>query len=130
MFGWLKKRFLRFRREAVVLAYAVRDPATPVILRITSLAAALYLVSPIDLIPITVPFFGIVDDLIIVPGITALVAKRLPEPVRLRADRKAEMWISRWLKRPLLVAAILFATLMAIWIGLLWLIGYWLWGGA
>jgi len=130
MFGWLKKRFLRFRREAVVLAYAVRDPATPVILRITSLAAALYLVSPIDLIPITVPFFGIVDDLIIVPGITALVAKRLPEPVRLRADRKAEMWISRWLKRPLLVAAIVFATLMAIWIGLLWLIGYWLWGGA
>jgi len=130
MFGWLKKRFLRFRREAVVLAYAVRDPATPVILRITSLAAALYLVSPIDLIPITVPFFGIVDDLIIVPGITALVAKRLPEPVRLRADRKAEMWISRWLKRPLLVAAIVFAILMAIWIGLLWLIGYWLWGGA
>lgn len=128
MFNWLKQRFLRFRREAVVLAYAVRDPGTPFVLRIASLAAAIYLVSPIDLIPITVPVVGVLDDLVIVPWITALVARRLPEPVRLRAGARADRWIHRWLKRPLLVAVIALAVLILIWAGLLWLIWHWIWG--
>lgn len=111
-----------------MLAYAVRDPDTPFLLRITSLAAALYLVSPIDLIPITVPVLGVMDDLVIVPWTTALVAGRLPEPVRLRAGAKADRWIQRWLKRPLLVAVIALAMLVLIWIGLLWLVWHWIWG--
>ncbi|MFD1332608.1 YkvA family protein [Methylopila musalis] len=130
MLRWLRQRFLRFRREAVLLAYAVRDPDTPWGLRIASLAAALYLLSPIDLIPITTPVFGVVDDLVIVPWITALVARRLPENVRLRAGHKADVWTARWLKRPLLVAAVALAVLVAIWIGVLWLIARWLWGAS
>lgn len=128
MFNWLKQRFLRFRREAVVLAYAVRDPDTPFLLRAASLAVALYLISPIDLIPITVPVFGVLDDLVLVPWITALVAKRLPGPVRTRADAKADLWFRRWLKRPLLVAGVVLVVLVLIWAGLLWLIWHWLWG--
>lgn len=122
MFGWLRQRLLRFRREAVVLLYAFRDRETPWVLRLGSLAAALYLLSPIDLIPFTVPVLGVVDDLVIVPWITSLVAGRLPEGVRMRAGAKADRWISRWLKRPLLALAVAAVALVAVWAGLLWLI--------
>lgn len=57
--GVLKRRFLSFRKEAVVLWYAFRDPRTPFALKVASLLTGLYLASPIDLIPFNVPFLGI-----------------------------------------------------------------------
>lgn len=118
----LKRRFLSFRREAVVLWYAFRNPQTPFVLKAASLLTGLYLVSPIDLIPFTVPFLGVVDDLLIVPLAVSFIAKRLPPGVHEEAGRKADLWIARWFKRPLLAAAVILAVLVAIWAALLYLI--------
>lgn len=120
--GVLKRRFLSFRREAVVLWYAFRDPQTPFVLKGASLLTALYLVSPIDLIPFTIPFLGVIDDLVIVPLAVGLIAKRLPASVHEEAGRKADVWMARWLKRPLLAALVILAVLIAIWVALLYLI--------
>ena len=118
----LKGRFFAFRREAVVLWYAFRNPQTPFALKAASLLAGLYLLSPIDLIPFTIPLLGVVDDLVIVPLAVSLIAKRLPPGVHEEAGRKADLWIARWFKRPLLAAAVMLAVLVAIWAVLLYLI--------
>lgn len=120
--GFLKRRFLRFRLDAVALWFAFRDPRTPFPLKVASLFTGLYLISPIDLIPIMVPFFGLLDDLIIVPLAVGFITKRLPEPVRIDTKRKADRWIARWFKRPLLALAIIVGVLILIWLVLLYLI--------
>ncbi len=122
MLGLLKRRFLLFRREAVTLWFAFRDPGTPRHLKAASLLAGLYLISPIDLIPFAVPVLGIVDDLIIVPLAVGFITRRLPKAVHSNAGKKADLLIARWFKRPLLAAAIILGVLVLIWAGLLYLI--------
>lgn len=126
--GFLRNRFLRFRREVIVLFYAFRHPSTPAHLKVASLALALYLLSPFDLIPIFIPFFGLLDDLIIVPLGVSMVAKRLPPRVYEEADQKAGRFIGRYIKRPLLFAFLALLGLLLIWAGLLWLIWWLIWG--
>ncbi len=117
----LKARFLRFRRELVVVAHAVRHRDTPLHLKLAGVLLFLYLISPIDLIPILVPVLGVLDDLIIVPWGISVVVSRLPAPVRQQAEADADRWIRRYIRRPLLVLAMVLLALILIWTGLLWL---------
>jgi len=119
--GIIKRRLLSFRREAVILWFAFRDPRTPAALKLASLAAALYLVSPFDLIPFTIPFFGVVDDLVIVPLAVRLIARRLPPGLYDEAGRRADRWIARWFKRPLLALALILLALILVWAVLLYI---------
>jgi uncharacterized membrane protein YkvA (DUF1232 family) len=50
---------------AGLIAKLVRDPALPRPVKIALLAAAVYLVSPIDLVPDFIPVLGYVDDLLL-----------------------------------------------------------------
>ncbi|MGQ3673792.1 YkvA family protein [Xanthobacter sp. TB0136] len=128
MLKFIRQRFVRFRKEAVVLWFAMRDPQTPRSLRIASIAVALYLLSPLDLIPFTIPVLGVVDDLIIVPLAVAWICRRLPMPVQARAQGQASLFITRWFKYPLLALAVIVIALVLVWAGLLWLLWRW-WGG-
>lgn len=122
MLNFLKRRFFLFRREAVMLWFAFRDPRTPAYLKAASLLTGLYLISPIDLIPFAFPVLGVVDDLIIVPFAVSFITRRLPGDVHGNAGDRADRWIARWFKRPLLAAAIILGVLVLIWVGLLYLI--------
>ncbi len=128
VFRLIRQRFLRFRREVVVLWFAARDPATPRILRVASLAVALYLLSPLDLIPFTIPVLGVVDDLILVPLAVSFISTRLPAPVKERAQGRASVFVARWFKYPLLALVVILTSLVLVWAGLLWLLWRW-WGG-
>lgn len=119
---FIRQRFLRFRREAIVLWYAFRHPNTPVHLKIASLAVAAYLLSPFDLIPIVVPVFGLLDDLIIVPFGVSQIVKRLPQEVHNDADAKASRWLGRYVKRPLLWLAGAIGVLIAVWLVVIYLV--------
>lgn len=118
----LKGRLLRFRREILVVAYAIRDPRTPWHLRLAGAGLLLYLASPIDLIPLVVPVFGIVDDLILVPWGLSRVVGRLPGEARADAEADALRFIHRWVRRPILFFALLFTVLTVLWALLLWLL--------
>lgn len=97
---------------ARLIARLVRDPVLPRAVKIALAAAAVYLVSPIDLLPDFVPFVGYLDDVllvsVIVDGIVnhvdrALVLKYWPGTVasldRLsRISRFLAMWVPRRLK--------------------------------
>ncbi len=72
------------RGDARLLWRALRHPASPAWLKFGTLGVALYLISPIDLIPDVIPFFGVLDDIVIVPLAIRWLLGRLP--AQLRAD--------------------------------------------
>ncbi len=119
--GAVRRRFLRFRREIIVVAYAVRHPATPWRLRLAGLGLMLYLAMPVDLIPIFVPVAGLVDDLLIVPWGLGMVVRRLPARARADAEASAAQFIDRYVARPLRFLLILVLTLLVVWAAALWL---------
>lgn len=119
--GALRRRFLRFRREIIVVAYAVRHPDTPWRLRVAGLGLILYLAMPVDLIPIFVPVAGLVDDLLVVPWGLGMVVRRLPAGARADAEASAARFIDRYVSQPLRFLLILLLTLLVVWAALLWL---------
>lgn len=122
----LKGRFLRFRREILMVLLAIRNPATPLHLRIAGLLLVIYLMSPLDLIPVMIPVLGLLDDLIIVPWGMSMIVKRLPEDVRASSEIRAERLIQRYVRRPLLFLGLLVLGLVLVWVTILWLLWYFL----
>lgn len=76
-------------REALILAFAVRDPATPLPLRLAAVAALAYVISPVDLVP-DLPVIGWVDDLLVVSLGVPFLIRRLPPAVYVRASARAQ----------------------------------------
>jgi len=75
------------RGDAQLLWFALRHPLAPRWLKPAVALMALYLLSPIDLLPDTLPLLGMVDDLVLLPLALGFVVKRLP--AALRADYAA-----------------------------------------
>jgi uncharacterized membrane protein YkvA (DUF1232 family) len=81
---WKRAVFLwtLLRTDAMRVWAALRHPATPGWFKLGVGVVALYLVSPVDLIPDVVPFLGVVDDLVLVPMALRWLLARLPSQVR------------------------------------------------
>jgi len=77
------------KKEILVLYYGFRDQRTGIGPKLITLLAMIYLISPIDLIPDFIPFFGYLDDLILVPLLLNLAVQMLPVEVRERSMDKA-----------------------------------------
>lgn len=71
------------------LWFALGHPQAPGWLKGGAAALALYLVSPIDLIPDVLPVIGVMDDLIIVPLVLRWLLSRLPAEIRAYAEQRA-----------------------------------------
>ena len=69
------------RGDARTLWFALRHPAAPGWLKLGAALIALYLVSPIDLIPDVIPVIGMVDDLVLVPLAIHWLLKVLPPEI-------------------------------------------------
>jgi len=85
----LRKLAKEMGREALILAFAARDPATPLPLRLAAVAALAYVISPIDLVP-DLPLIGWVDDLLVVSLGVPFLLRRLPPSVYVRAAARAQ----------------------------------------
>jgi uncharacterized membrane protein YkvA (DUF1232 family) len=60
---WKLGRLLTSFRKELLLAWAVlRDPRSPRAAKLVTVLAALYIVSPIDFVPDTIPILGWLDD--------------------------------------------------------------------
>ena len=74
----LGRLFTMFRKE-LMLAWAVlRDPRSPRSAKIVTVLAALYVISPIDLIPDAIPILGWLDDGLIAYFLLQVAFKFLP----------------------------------------------------
>lgn len=86
-------------------------------MRLPALAVAAYELSPIDLIPDTIPVLGLLDDLILVPLGLALVLRlaspALGEQARERAARTAERPVSR--AAAAVIVLVWLATALLVW---------------
>lgn len=69
------------RGDARQLWFALRHPAAPGWLKLGTALIALYLLSPVDLVPDWLPLIGVVDDLVLVPLAIRWLLGRLPPEV-------------------------------------------------
>ena len=90
------------RRDIAVLLFAMLRRDTPRAVKFLFPLALLYLVSPIDLVPDTIPLFGAVDDMVVLPAATELLVRMLPPDTRAEAERS----VTRYGTLVLVVASI------------------------
>jgi uncharacterized membrane protein YkvA (DUF1232 family) len=118
--GRIKQWAILLRRDVHALWFAARDPRTPKSAKWLALGVAAYALSPIDLIPDFIPVIGYLDDLIIVP-LGVLLAGRLIPPALMQEYRdRAALAANHPVSR---IAASVF---VAIWVGSIAAIAYWL----
>jgi uncharacterized membrane protein YkvA (DUF1232 family) len=78
----------RFRKE-LILAWAIlRDSRTPASAKLVTIAAMLYVISPVDFVPDLIPLLGWLDDGVIAMLLLKLAQRLLPE--ELLASLKAK----------------------------------------
>lgn len=85
-----KAKVKALKREVTAIAYAARDPRTPLVARLFVLAVVAYTISPIDLIPDFIPVLGYLDELLLLPFALMLAVRLIPrealEEARQRVD--------------------------------------------
>ena len=86
----------QLKKELLVLYYGVRDARTGIWPKLVVVLSVFYLASPIDLIPDFVPFFGWLDDLVIVPLLLNLAIRLLPLSVREESLSKASSSLKKF----------------------------------
>ncbi|RZL63528.1 MAG: DUF1232 domain-containing protein [Variovorax sp.] len=74
----LGRLWVLMRKEAALVWAMLRDPRTPKAAKLTAILAVLYVLSPIDFVPDTVPFLGWLDDGVIAVLLVRLATKFLP----------------------------------------------------
>jgi uncharacterized membrane protein YkvA (DUF1232 family) len=74
------------RSDARQLWRALRHPASPAWLKWAVAGLALYLLSPVDLLPDFIPILGLVDDLVLIPLAIRFLLGKLPAHVKRDID--------------------------------------------
>ena len=120
---WPGRMFRALRGEVLVLLAALPSRRTPRKVKGIVLAAMLYLISPVDILPDAIPLAGVLDDVFVVPTLLGAALRLLPPGVRQDSEARAARVRQ---KAPLLLG--LASLLLLLWLGLI-LRGAWaLWG--
>lgn len=77
----LKQQAVRLKREIPAVYLALKRRETPLIAKILAAITIAYALSPIDLIPDFIPFLGALDDLLLLPILTALTLYFIPQHI-------------------------------------------------
>jgi uncharacterized membrane protein YkvA (DUF1232 family) len=110
----------RVKREVRALWIAARDRRTPWYARLLAGVVVAYALSPIDLIPDSVPVLGYLDDLVLLPLGILLAVRLVPMPL-MQEYRSAAAKLN---DRPTSKAGL--ALIIAIWLLLAGLTLWWL----
>ena len=76
------------RRDIAVLLFAMLRRDTPRAVKFLFPLTLLYLVSPIDIVPDTIPLLGAVDDMVILPAATEFLVRMLPAQARAEGEAR------------------------------------------
>jgi uncharacterized membrane protein YkvA (DUF1232 family) len=69
----------KFKKELMMVWAMLRNPAAPALSKLVVLLAAVYIISPVDLIPDVIPILGWLDDGVISMLLFKLAFKLLPK---------------------------------------------------
>ena len=90
-------RFLKTAgRDGLLLMFALHDAETPRAIKAAIVGVALYVVSPIDLLPDVALLFGWADDLALLMLAVPWLVRQLPAGVRERAALRAQSAFGRF----------------------------------
>lgn len=81
---------ISFFREAVIMYYCAMDPYTNKFAKATTIAALVYFINPMDLVPDFIPVAGFLDDAAMVTGAIASMRSSIKE----RHEEKADEWLN------------------------------------
>ena len=89
----LKERAAGLRSDLPAVYLALKSRETPAAARIAASLSVAYALSPIDLIPDFIPVLGYLDDLLVLPALTALTIHLIPAETFARCREQARgMW--------------------------------------
>ena len=91
----LRQAARALKRDGLTLWFALRQPAAPWWVKALIVFVVGYALSPIDLIPDFIPVLGLLDDLILLPGLIWLALRLLPPVVRKTARAAAQDHLER-----------------------------------
>ena len=69
----------KFKKEIMMVWAMLRNPAAPAISKLVALLAAVYIISPVDLVPDVIPILGWLDDGVVSILLFKLAFKLLPK---------------------------------------------------
>jgi uncharacterized membrane protein YkvA (DUF1232 family) len=96
MFSRLRRLFRTTGREMALLWFACRHPSTPSFVKLGALLLVAYVLSPIDLVPDTLPVLGWIDDVTLlafgIPAILKLVPAHALNEARIASERLFSKW--------------------------------------
>ena len=90
MFKRLTLLWTVLRGDARQLWFALRHPGAPGWLKLGTALIALYVLSPVDLLPDVLPFVGMVDDIVLVPLAIRWLLRRLPPEIAAAAAARRQ----------------------------------------
>lgn len=91
LWGWLKI----LKEDAILLYYAWSHPRTPGYVKGLLLVTAVYLLSPIDILPDYLPLLGIADDAALLSAAVFYLNRMLPESVQMECRQQSMKWQKR-----------------------------------
>lgn len=77
----LKERAKKLKTDIPAVFLALKERQTPWYAKILAAVVVVYALSPVDLIPDFIPVLGYLDDLILLPSLTALCIRCIPKDV-------------------------------------------------
>lgn len=95
----LRQMARALKRDGLTLWFALRHPGTPWWIKALIVFVVGYALSPIDLIPDFIPVLGLLDDLILLPGLIWLALRLLPAPVMAAARAQTDDHMARQLPK-------------------------------
>jgi uncharacterized membrane protein YkvA (DUF1232 family) len=123
MLSRIKSWASRLKRDAHAIYLASRDPRVPWYAKALAIAVAGYALSPIDLIPDSIPLIGYLDELILLPlGIwlvVSLIPPEIMDEYRAKADEAGQRPVSRAGMVAIILLWIAGASVLG-WIGYAW----------
>jgi uncharacterized membrane protein YkvA (DUF1232 family) len=106
------------KKEILILYFGLGDRRTTLWAKLPAILSIIYLLSPVDLIPDFIPFFGYIDDIVIVPLLLNLAIQLLPAEVREESIVKAKKKQNKFT----LIFILLIIFIIAILVGIFFLI--------
>ncbi len=91
---------VRLKMDSIALWFATKHPETLFVIKIVIWFVVAYTLSPIDLIPDFIPFFGILDDLILMALTVTFAVHLISKKVITRCRALAIKWFEKQKKHP------------------------------
>lgn len=89
----LKLKAKQLKADIPALFLALKDKDTPILAKVFAGITVAYALSPIELIPDFIPILGYLDDILLLPFLTALTVKLIPREILEEKRRQAEeLW--------------------------------------